>query len=185
MPTQSIAPGPTSVRVAEAVKALRLARGMTQTDLARAMTHAGRKAIKTSINKIESSERRVDADDLMALAVALDVSPLRLLLPVEAPSKQAQVTETARARVREVWAWARGERPLNGKADPARVEAFTRENQPDQPPLGLIEALQYADDLRRVAEAVAALERKGVSRVSVLATLEFVGTVPATEEGSH
>jgi hypothetical protein len=34
-----------------------------------------------SISKIETTDRRIDVDDLVALAVALDTTPNRLLLP--------------------------------------------------------------------------------------------------------
>lgn len=157
---------------------------MTQEQLASAMTEAGRPIIKSGINKLEQvGGRRVDVDDLMALSVALGVSPLRLLLPAEPPSKSALVTEAKRARVRDVWAWARGEHPLPGRAsDP---DQFRRENQPDQQPMGVREALQNGDQLRALAESLAALEARGFSRASILATVQLVAIEATTDEGSH
>lgn len=169
--------------MALAVKALRLARGMTQQQLADAMTEVGRPIIKSGINKVETGGRRVDADDLMALAVALDVSPLRLLLPIEPLGKSVQVTETRSARVRDIWPWARGERPLHRRGITSDdADRFRRSNQPDQQPMEVTQALQHADELRQIAAAIAALESAGLSRASILTTVQEAGILPATEE---
>lgn len=181
MATHPIELGPAGQRVAAAVQVLRVDRKMTQTDLALAMAEAGRPIIKSGVNKLEQGKRRVDADDLMALALALDVSPLRLLLPIGPMAQQAPVTETRRARVRDIWPWARGERPLprrGGTADEG--QRFQRANQPDQQPMSVIEAIQYADELRQIAGAIASLEAAGLSRESILATVQRVDILPTT-----
>jgi transcriptional regulator with XRE-family HTH domain len=62
------------------------------------------------LRRIESGDRRVDADDLMALAVALDVSPVTLLMPagVDMPDP-VQVTGLGEpAAAIGVWAWIQG-----------------------------------------------------------------------------
>src|SRR3954454_23683106 len=77
---------------------------MSLTQLSEAMTDiAGRPILASGLGKIESGERRVDVDDLVALAVALDVSPVRLLLPrptseeAEAASLDAREVDLHRA----------------------------------------------------------------------------------------
>lgn len=50
-------------------------------DLARRLEALGRPIPVLGLSRIERGERRVDIDDLMALAVALGVSPTSLLLP--------------------------------------------------------------------------------------------------------
>jgi transcriptional regulator with XRE-family HTH domain len=186
MPTADKQPGPTGERVASAVKALRLARGMTQQQLADAVTEAGRSMAKTGINKLEQPgprRRRVDTDDLMALAVALDVSPLRLLLPAGPLGRAEQVTETRRARVHDMWRWGRGEQPLPARgSDPDRARRFRTESQPDQQPMGVIEVIRYADELRQIAATVAALEANGIPRATILATVDMVDIPSATDE---
>jgi transcriptional regulator with XRE-family HTH domain len=69
----------------------------------------GRPIPATGITRIEKGQRRVDAGELCALAVALDVSPLTLLLPWEDdPDAEVGITdigiETVTART--LWEWA-------------------------------------------------------------------------------
>ena len=67
--------------VAENIKALRERRGgMSVRDLSAKLTELGRPILPSGITKIEQGERRVDADDLVALATVLGVPPSRLLL---------------------------------------------------------------------------------------------------------
>lgn len=65
------------------------------------------------MRRIESHERRVDADDLVALAVALSVSPLTLLMP-DTPHAADIVTVTGipGAPAEDMLAWLRAEVPL-------------------------------------------------------------------------
>jgi transcriptional regulator with XRE-family HTH domain len=72
--------GPVGQQVAANVKASRGRRGMSVRDLSRRLTELGRPILPSGITKIEQGARRVDVDDLNALAAALGVSPTRLLL---------------------------------------------------------------------------------------------------------
>lgn len=72
------------------------------------------------IQRIESGERRVDADDLVALAAALDVSPITLLMPA-VNTDGSEVQESDRLPVtgyaepidaRLIWSWLKAEQPL-------------------------------------------------------------------------
>ncbi len=62
------------------------------------------------IRRIESGERRVTPDDLVALAVALDVSPATLLMPPNVDmADPVRVTGLADpAAAIGVWEWLRG-----------------------------------------------------------------------------
>lgn len=59
----------------------RLRGGMQYKELAEKLAEAGRPIPTLGLRRIEAGERRVDVDDLMALAVVFDVSPLAILLP--------------------------------------------------------------------------------------------------------
>ncbi len=65
--------------LAAAVVSHRQRHGWDQTYLAKAVTDAGRPMSASVLGKIEGGVRRVDADDLVALAAALEVEPSQLL----------------------------------------------------------------------------------------------------------
>lgn len=68
----------------------------------------------------------------MALALALEVSPLRLLMPRESVD-QVALTDERLVSWQEAWRWAAGEQPLLGDSVPLpdrRVAQFIEENRP-------------------------------------------------------
>lgn len=65
--------------VAANVRRLRKARRLNQQSVAARLTDVGRPMPASSVSKIESGDRRVDADDLAALARVLHVTPQQLL----------------------------------------------------------------------------------------------------------
>jgi transcriptional regulator with XRE-family HTH domain len=103
--------GPTGQAVAVNVARIRVALGLSTYKLSERLTNLGRPIAASAISKIEGGTRRVDADDLMALAVALDVPPSALLLePVsEGPLVLLDDYEDMAA---VVWDWAEGKGPL-------------------------------------------------------------------------
>jgi transcriptional regulator with XRE-family HTH domain len=106
--------GETGRTVAQNVRTVRVDQNMTQAELSAALTTIGRPIPVASIGKLESGLRKIDLDDFMALAVALNVSPLRLLLPdTRRPSDEVQGTGIA-ATAADAWLWALGTRPLPG-----------------------------------------------------------------------
>jgi len=98
--------------VAANIKRLRGA--MQYKQLAEKLAEVGRPIAELGLRKIESAERKVDVDDLMAFAIVFGVSPLTLLMP-EYASNQAETritgTSTSVSSLR-AWSWAKCETPL-------------------------------------------------------------------------
>ena len=80
MAGRAIEIGDVGKQVSTAVAELRKRRGWDQKRLAELATEAGRPMSASMVGKVEAAARRVDVDDLVALAFALEVSPARLLL---------------------------------------------------------------------------------------------------------
>lgn len=99
MAGRSIEIGDVGQQVATAVAELRRRRGWDQKRLAELVTEAGRPMSASIVGKIECGARRVDVDDLVALAFALEVSPARLLLsanrdPEDVPATAASAEDS-------------------------------------------------------------------------------------------
>jgi transcriptional regulator with XRE-family HTH domain len=134
-------PGPAGERIAGRVRKLRLASGLTYKELSGRLEKLGRPIPVLGLSRLEKGERRVDADDLIALALALDVTPNRLMLPdVDARTSASPhaITPAVTGRPQQLWAWAQGEEPLalpvealidaDGPGD--LLYAFLEENKP-------------------------------------------------------
>lgn len=104
--------GPIGEAVRANVKRIREdSRGLSQVELSNLLGQLGRRIPPLGIYRIEAGERRVDVDDLVALAVALDTSPVSLLMPqletVEA-DEQIQLTEDGNLlSAKTIWEWLR------------------------------------------------------------------------------
>lgn len=105
--------GGTGETVRENVKRLR--GGMQYKELSERLSELGRPIPPLGLRRIEAGERRVDVDDLVALAVALGVSPLAILLPTDGAHDLASpltgVTDREVAHNVQ-WKWALGQEPL-------------------------------------------------------------------------
>ena len=96
--------GPTGETVRTNVKRLREARNLSLRGLAQLTADFGYPLGHSAINQIEKGARRVDVDDLFILAVALDVSPITLLMPrADRPDEQVTVTGLGEFDARSVW----------------------------------------------------------------------------------
>jgi hypothetical protein len=82
----------------------------------RLQSAAGWSINAVGIRRIEDKERRVTPDDLVALALALGVSPITLLMPdvSERKSLVAVTGVQGRQPAYRVWDWLRAEEPLAG-----------------------------------------------------------------------
>jgi transcriptional regulator with XRE-family HTH domain len=113
-----IQPGPIGLAVAHNVEKLRESQNLSYAELSRRLTELGRPIAPLGLTRIRDRQRRVDADDLVALALALDVSPATLLLPPEAlvggANSTAPVTEGgADYPLRQIWSWLIAEAPID------------------------------------------------------------------------
>src|SRR5262249_21828276 len=106
-------PGPTSVRTAANLKQIRQERGVSYAELARRLRFLQHPILDTGLMKIEKGERRVDVDDLVALALALGVTPNRLIMPevdVAGITTGYMLTPAVAGTPVALWQWAQGER---------------------------------------------------------------------------
>ncbi|WP_282795544.1 helix-turn-helix transcriptional regulator [Streptomyces sp. CC224B] len=79
MPPHPLGIGPAGQAAAHAIESTRTARGYSQRQLASRVTALGRPMTFTAVSRIERRVRRCDIDDLVAIALALDVAPHTLL----------------------------------------------------------------------------------------------------------
>ncbi|KUI01290.1 hypothetical protein AU189_13385 [Mycolicibacterium acapulense] len=90
--------------------------GLNYTELSGRLADLGRDIPPLAVRRIEEGQRRVDVDDLMALAMALDISPVALLMPELDSARQddpVDITgspETLAAQ--QVWEWLTAQAPL-------------------------------------------------------------------------
>lgn len=112
MATRPVEIGPTGLQTAKNIERLRTELGMSQRRLAEILTDLGRPTPTTALSKIERGERRVDVDDLAAIAIALGVSPTTLLLPPVANASRTRVTGAGPVTTEAAWDWADGISPF-------------------------------------------------------------------------
>lgn len=107
--------GPIGKQVGEALARERNARRLTTAGLAEEVDGLGVAMTASTVTKIEKQDRRVTVDELIAFAVALDVSPVTLLLPTKR-TESVQITEELAAPWEQTWRWAHGEVALPGSS---------------------------------------------------------------------
>jgi transcriptional regulator with XRE-family HTH domain len=120
------------MRVMANVEKLRRSNKLTYKELSGRLERLGRPIPVLGLSRLERGERRVDVDDLVALALALDTTPNRLLLPwLDAAdvADDGTLTLAVSRDPQELWAWATGERALGR---PAASAAATREFRGDE-----------------------------------------------------
>jgi transcriptional regulator with XRE-family HTH domain len=148
--------GPVGGYVIANLKQLRDARRLTYKELSDRLAEIGRPIPTLGLSRIEKGNRRVDADDLVALAIALGVTPAALLLPRTGdPYDEIELTAGLRTTARAAWEWSHGNFPLvaSGADAPtwreiADFEAHARPDWHEGPSL-----TEWRDDmLRRKAE---------------------------------
>lgn len=175
---------PVAERVAVNVATLRESRRLSVRGLSARLAELGRPILPSGVTKVEQGRRRVDADDLVALALALDVTPARLLLPPVAGGEEVTLTPSAVASAATAWAWACGERQLDdpwatGEAfDLDRARRFRVENRPHDPAeaLSLDEMDAHREVLAALSAAVAGAQAEGLSLADVLAYVRLTDT---------
>jgi transcriptional regulator with XRE-family HTH domain len=111
MAGKEIFEGATGRTVRENIRRVREERDMTWAQMSRFLDKAGRPIAPLGLRRVEEGARRVDVDDLMAIAVVLDVTPNELLLPAQ-PSGPVDITGAAGRDSEHLRAWANGHAPL-------------------------------------------------------------------------
>lgn len=153
--------GPVGERVIANVEELRQIRGLSFRDLAARLAELGRPIGSAVLHRLSQGRRRVDADDLVALAVALGVTTDSLLLDRHARrDEMMDLTPAFRQRADVVWAWADGREPMPAhQVDEGGVVRRT-----------LAEQIDFATNARPALDA-----RR--SHPTVLAAEQFIGAV--------
>jgi transcriptional regulator with XRE-family HTH domain len=97
---------------AERIRALRKRHGWTQRQLADRLAELGSPVDRVAIAKIELGQRGLPLDEAFVFALALDVAPINLFLPIEEEDVQvASRTVASSATLRD---WFVGKHPLGG-----------------------------------------------------------------------
>jgi transcriptional regulator with XRE-family HTH domain len=124
MAKEKIELGATGQTVAKNLRRLRTDRELSLKELAEKAAASGRKFGINALSQAEKGQRRLDVDDLVALAAALDVTPAALMLPVtidrEAPVQITGVKEPVPAQ--RAWRWMVGDQPLPGQMEGRSAE---------------------------------------------------------------
>ncbi|MEX3652385.1 helix-turn-helix transcriptional regulator [Mycolicibacterium fortuitum] len=137
--------GPIGKNVARTTKRFRELRRLSYAELSRQLAELGREIPPLGLRRIESEDRKVDVDDLFALALTLEVSPLALLLPVE---DSALTPQGMPYDVDKIWNWAAGSQALSEE----NAFRFIRDSNP---------LIDWTDVEPRLAqEATVMLKRK-------------------------
>lgn len=106
----------TAETVSANVARLRERDNLTLRALSRKLEIAGRPLGHTAIDQIEKGKRRVDVDDLLALAVAFGVSPVALLMPaIDNVQPDEVVSATAvpgPVTAEHLWGWLTAAYPM-------------------------------------------------------------------------
>ncbi|MFE5140287.1 helix-turn-helix domain-containing protein [Streptomyces fagopyri] len=172
MTTGRIEMGPTARTVAANVRRVREARGMSLRALSQELQTIGRTLSADAINKIENGRleegevgpkqvRRADVDDLVALALALNVSPLTLLLPPKASDEPVHLADAVAVTGGTAWSWGEGLRAVpvdDTEEDPAiRQEAYEALALP--PDRRRFEKLRAVQSARRLSETIEELTK--------------------------
>lgn len=101
--------GPTSAVVARSVRQERQAKKMDLAGLSDALADVGWPIPVAALSRLENGLRRIDVDDLMALSIALRVTPMQLLLNPHAGVSPPATGMPGDMSEDEVSAWASGE----------------------------------------------------------------------------
>lgn len=128
------ATGDTHDNVRYNVARIRTQRRLSLRDLAALMPPGPGALSHSSIGEIERGVRRCDVDELTALSITLDVSPIALLMPyTETVNEEVGVTGLRHVvGARWVLDWLRGDAPLQPEdaVDDHERESFRRRSLP-------------------------------------------------------
>jgi 8-oxo-dGTP diphosphatase len=185
-PRPAVPLGPIGGYVIENLTALRAARRLSYRELADRLEELGRPIPTLGLSRIEKGNRRVDADDLIALAIALRVNPSALLLPrpdTGVGEDVIELTPMVRASARDAWDWADGRNPLpQPGANGLKLADFEHHARPVWLRGGVVRASEIPAMRRQLEEQLRRLELLA----SAPPVAEYLATRPIrAEEGSE
>ena len=152
--------GPTGQTAAANVKRIRERQRLSYAELSRKLDEIGRPIATLGLSRIENGARRIDADDLVALAAALGVSPITLLMP-DSESEDETVESTAgTVPAKRLWKWLQADRPLDGEVTAESLLTFSGEALPTWRMRDLGEGIKGLLDLQAGGERAEAVMRK-------------------------
>ncbi|MCM3894304.1 helix-turn-helix domain-containing protein [Gordonia sputi] len=108
MATRRVEIGATGETVRRNIARIRNEQRLTLRQLADRLHETDRPLSYTTLSQIENGARRVDVDDLMTLAVALDVSPSALLAGADESDQPTSATGLPSISNRELWLFLEG-----------------------------------------------------------------------------
>jgi transcriptional regulator with XRE-family HTH domain len=147
MGTNAVRRGPTAATVSANIKRLREQQNLGLRALAKRLADLGRPLSHSALDKIERGTRRVDVDDLMALAQTFNRSPITLLMPETAGEfDQVEVTGYPPEKAARVWDRLRA---LYLTDIPEDIEFFTGSNPTWALNYGLLADKRTAEDWAR------------------------------------
>lgn len=110
--------GHTGKAVSNNVARLREDQNLTYAELSRRLTDTGAPIPELGLRNIERGQRKVDVDELVALAAVLNSSPAYLLLPhVDEGDVEVSATGLEQKTAEHLWHWLRGE----GTSEPGSI----------------------------------------------------------------
>lgn len=104
--------GPTGETVRANIKRFREARNLTFAELSRRLDQVGRPIPPLGLRRAEEGNRKIDVDDLTALAEVFGVAPVGLLVRQDDSLKSGdlvEVTGPGQVTAGEHWAWLTGD----------------------------------------------------------------------------
>lgn len=102
--------GPAGETLRQNIKRIREGQRITYVELSERLESIGRPIPVLGLRRIERGERRVDVDDLLALAYALGVPPVDLMVPGDLTSSDMYgITPEVEAHAGPARAWIRGD----------------------------------------------------------------------------
>ncbi|WP_367582167.1 helix-turn-helix domain-containing protein [Tsukamurella tyrosinosolvens] len=153
--------------VAENIQRLRDQQRITYAELSRTLENLGRPIPALGIRRIESKERRVDVDDLVAIAVALGSNPAALLSPdVGDASEPVSATGLDVVDARSYWQWMTAAMPVTGT--PERLDLYVDwavRNLPSWRLTQLSESMREMAAINRAHEAAEAGDPTELNRL--------------------
>lgn len=153
----------------------------------------------SAVTKIEHGNRKVDVGDLVALSVALDVTPNRLLLTDHSDGRPCALTPQLAVTDRDAWEWAtRASIPLpwtnwwpnhwkREREDRERRREMRTVNNPHRPaPLTVQDAGPHLNEIQQIGNRIAELaDQMGVNPSALIEEIATLNVVAEAADGER